>query len=81
MNHDRLHARRPTHDLDRWSVGTVEAIERRDGHCVVTVAADAGSTVELTVTLAVRDLFLDRLELPEDESAIGERVWYRTRGG
>ena len=31
------HARRPTHDIERWSVGTIEHIRERDGHCVFDV--------------------------------------------
>lgn len=81
VKHDRLHARKPTHDADRWSTGTVAAIKRRDGHCIVTVGTDDGDTVELVVTLAVRDLFLRRLPISEDASPIGERVWYRKHGG
>jgi hypothetical protein len=80
MNHDRIHAREPTHHVDRWSAGTIASITERDGHCVVTVEPSGGPPVELTVTLAVRDLFLDRLDL-DGESPVGERVWYRKRGG
>jgi hypothetical protein len=79
--HDRLHAREPTHDIDRWSTGTVDAIAQQDGHCVVTVRTGEGDTVDLVVTLAVRDLFLRRLPIPEDGSPVGERVWYRSHGG
>jgi hypothetical protein len=81
MHHDRIHAREPAHHRDRWSVGTIERIDERDGHCVVTVRADAGATVELVVTFAVRDLFVGRLDLDPGESPVGERVWYRKRGG
>ena len=82
MNHDRLHARKPTHDIERWSSGAVESVGERDGHCVVTVRADdGGDTVELTVTFAVRDLFINRLDIEEGDSPVGERVWYRVRGG
>ncbi|MEF8789176.1 MAG: hypothetical protein V5A61_03545 [Haloarculaceae archaeon] len=81
MDHDRIHARKPTHDLDRWSVGTVERVGERDGHCVVTVRTEDGESVDLTVTLAVRDLFLRRLDIEPEESPVGERVWYRKRGG
>ena len=81
MNHDRIHAREPTHHVDRWSVGTIESVGERDGHCVVTVRSDEGETVELVVTLAVRDLFVGRLAIDEDESPVGERVWSRARGG
>ncbi|WP_267161019.1 DUF7861 family protein [Halovenus salina] len=80
MDHDRIHAQKPTHDIERWSVGTIAAIDQRDGHCVVTVAAD-DETVELTVTLAVRDLFLSRLDIEDGGSPVGERVWFRVRGG
>ncbi|SNR68583.1 hypothetical protein SAMN06264855_1379 [Halorubrum vacuolatum] len=51
----------------------------RDGHCVVTVRPPDGEPVELVVTFAVRDLFLDRLET-DGGSPIGEQVWYRKRG-
>jgi hypothetical protein len=81
MGHDRIHAREPAHHRDRWSVGTVDAIGERDGHCVVTVIAEDGETVELVVTLAVRDLFVGRLDIDERASPVGERVWYRKHGG
>lgn len=81
MTHDRIHAREPSHHSARWTVGTVERIRQQDGHCVVTVENDRGESVDLTITLAVRDLFVDRLDLADDESPVGERVWYREHGG
>ncbi len=81
MDHDRLHARKPTHDIGRWSSGVVESIGERDGHCVVTVRPDDGGSVDLLVTFAVRDLFVSRLDIEEGASPVGERVWYRVRGG
>jgi len=81
MPHDRLHAQKPTHDLERWSTGTVDAVERRDGHCVVTVIDEDNEPVELVITLAIRDLFLSRLDINDGESPEGERIWYRKHGG
>ena len=92
MNHDRVHAREPSHHVDRWSVGVIEAMAERDGHAVVTVRpaagdegrsgeAEAGDRVDLVITLAVRDLFVGRLDVDDSESPVGERVWYRKRGG
>jgi hypothetical protein len=78
--HDRIHAREPSHHVDRWTVGTITDIAERDGHCVVTVTDPDGERVELTVTLAVRDLFVGRLDLAEGESPVGERVWFREHG-
>jgi hypothetical protein len=80
MDHDRIHAREPSHHVDRWSTGSIESVDQRDGHCVVAVSDD-GEAVELTVTLAVRDLFLGRLDIDDGESPVGEQVWYRKRGG
>ncbi|WP_246989197.1 DUF7861 family protein [Halorientalis marina] len=80
-NHDRIHALEPAHHRNRWSVGTVESLEQRDGHCVVTVTDEAGEAVELVVTLAVRDLFVGRLDIGQGDSPVGERVWYRRHGG
>lgn len=81
MSHDRIHARKPTHDIDRWSVGTIESVTERDGHCVVTVTGEDGETAELVVTLAIRDLFVSRLDIADDASPVGEQVWYRKHGG
>ena len=94
MNHDRVHAREPSHHVDRWSVGVIESIDERDGHAVVTVRPvgsegdegsgtgdDGDAPVELVITLAVRDLFVGRLPVDEGESPVGERAWYRKRGG
>jgi len=61
--------------------GTVESVDQRDGHCIVTVRDTDGEAVELTVTLAIRDLFLSRLAIDDSESPVGERVWYRKHGG
>lgn len=80
MVHDRIHAREPPHDRARWTVGTVRELTERDGHAVVTVESPAGELVELVVTLAVRDLFVSRLDL-NDGDPVGERVWYRKKGG
>lgn len=80
MPHDRIHAREPTHDIDRWSVGTIRGIDQRDGHCVVTVEPADGESVELVVTLAIRDLFVSRLDIDSDDSPVGETVWYRRHG-
>jgi hypothetical protein len=91
MEYDRIHAQPPSHDTDRWSVGTIVAIETQDGHCIVTVKPVQGTeeNQKLTVTMAVRDLFLGRLDVDIDintinkselDHAIGERVWYRVRG-
>ncbi len=81
MSHDRIHARKPTHDIEHWSTGTIDSITQRDGHCVVTVTSERGESVELTVTLAVHDLFRGRLHIDDEESPIGERVWFREHGG
>ncbi|MFT4921588.1 MAG: hypothetical protein ACI8XM_000791, partial [Haloarculaceae archaeon] len=42
MTHDRIHAREPAHHRDRWSVGIIESLAERDGHCVVTVSPEDG---------------------------------------
>jgi hypothetical protein len=82
MNHDRIHAREPQQDPQRWSSGVIDSLREADGHCVVTVEPDDGSeTLELTVTFAVRDLFVSRLPIDEEDSPVGERIWYRKRGG
>ena len=81
MNHDRLHARKPTHDIERWSTGTIHSVDQQDVHCVVAVVDEDNEPVELMVTLAIRDLFLSRLDTNDGESPVGERVWYRKHGG
>jgi hypothetical protein len=80
MNHDRIHAREPTHHKDRWSAGSIVNITEQDGHAVVTVEAETSEQIELTVTVAVRDLFVSRLDVQPDESPVDEPVWYRKKG-
>lgn len=81
MAHDRIHAREPSHHTERWTPGVIESITERDGHCVVRVAPAEGDAVELTVTVAVGELFVRRLALDAEESPVGETVWFRKRGG
>lgn len=81
MVHDRIHARKPSHDVEQWSTGTIERISDRDGNCVFEVQGREGERVELTVTVAIRELVLNRLDLEAGESPVGARVWYRKHGG
>ena len=81
MNQDRIHAQEPSHHRDRLTVGTIIEIAERDGHCVVTVEDKSGKPTELVVTMAIRDLFVSRLDIGDDEDPVGERVWFRKRGG
>jgi hypothetical protein len=80
MSHDRIHAQEPAHHRDRWSVGTIDSITSRDGHCVVTVVTGGGDQTDLVVTFAVRDLFMRRLDIDADSSPVGKQVWYRKHG-
>jgi hypothetical protein len=80
MTHDRIHAREPAHHRDRWSVGTIESVTTQDGHCHVTVRSEEQKTQTLVVTLAVRDLFVSRLDIEAGGSPVGEQVWYRKHG-
>lgn len=81
MAHDRIHARKPTHHLEEWETATIEAVSERDGHWVVTVQPDGGPTLELRTTFAIRDLVTRRLDIGPGESPVGERIWYKKRGG
>ncbi|SEP07797.1 hypothetical protein SAMN04487948_11323 [Halogranum amylolyticum] len=81
MKHDRIHAKQPTHDLDRWETGTIERIRECDGHCVVDVVDADGKSVELVVTLAIRDLFVSRLDIDETQSPVGSQIWFRRKRG
>jgi hypothetical protein len=82
MNHDRIHSREPQQDPQRWSRGVIDSLQETDGHCVVTVEPeDCSEPLELTVTFAVRDLFISRLPIEADDSPVGEWIWYRKRGG
>lgn len=81
MTHDRIHARKPTVDPERWREGLVRDIETADGHAVFTVETAANAErVELTVTTAVRDLVCSRLDLADGADPVGERVWFRQWG-
>jgi hypothetical protein len=80
--HDRLHARPPAHDSDRWTEGEVVAASHDDAGVVVTVR-DGGGQVDLRVSEAVYDLFVGRVapeHRADGEVRPGAPVWYRKRG-
>ena len=80
MSHDRIRARKPTTNVDRWTVGTVERTGNRDGNAVFEVRIDKGESVELVVTAAIGELVEKPLGLEDGESPVGARVWYRSGG-
>ena len=80
MSRDRIRARKPTTDVDRWTVGTVERTDSRDGNAVFEVRSDEGESVELVATAAIGKLVEKRLDLEVGESPVGARVWYRSGG-
>jgi hypothetical protein len=71
--HDRLRAKPPTTEPDRWRSGTVVAAGNRNGDVVVTVET-GGERVEVTVTDAVFELVSGRVEATDP---VGETVWFR----
>lgn len=79
MDQDRIHAQKPQQDPENWSTGQIESIRNEDGHCIVTANTDEG-LIELTVTTAIRDLFVSRLSIAEEESPVGKEIWFKRRG-
>ena len=84
---DRLHARAPGHDVERWTEGRVVDVEKPPGRVVVTVRPETGGdseeTVDLRVSEAVYDLFVGRVAAEhrsEGDVLPGAPVWYRKRG-
>lgn len=89
---DRVHARPPTHDVERWTEGRVIEVAKPPGRVVVTVRPETeGSTepdpepepVDLRVTEAVYDLFVGRVaeaDRADGDVCPGAPVWYRKRG-
>jgi hypothetical protein len=82
--HDRLHARPPAHDVDRWTEGRVVGVAHDDAGVAVTVRPDGGGdTVDLRVSEAVYDLFVGRVapdDRADEEVRPGAPVWFRKRG-
>jgi hypothetical protein len=84
---DRLHARPPTHDVERWTRGSVVGVEHPPGRVVVTVRPDAEGDgtepVAHRVSEAVYDLFVGRVadeDRADGDVCPGAPVWYRERG-
>lgn len=74
---DRLRAKPPTTDVDRWREGVVETVDRDEHerrYVVRVVPSGDDRPVEVTVTEALYDLFVGRLEAEDPE---GETVWFR----
>jgi hypothetical protein len=74
---DRIRAKPPATDADRWTETTVRAVrcDGDGGRYVVTV--DDGT--EVRVTEAVFELFAGRLDrsVGSPEDAVGATAWYR----
>lgn len=85
---DRIHARPPGHDVERWTEGRVIEVAKQPGRVVVTVRPEtegsgAAETVDLRVTEAVYDLFVGRVaeaDRADSDVCPGAPVWYRKRG-
>lgn len=81
--YDRLHARPPAHDPERWTAGRVLEVESEPGAVAVGVRADeTGETTVLRVSEAVYDLFVGRVDpadRAEGEVCPGAPVWFRAR--
>jgi hypothetical protein len=85
---DRLHARPPAHDVERWTEGRVVAVAKPPGRVVVTVRPETEGVaepepVDLGVSEAVYDLFVGRVAAEhraDGDVRPGAPVWYRKRG-
>lgn len=75
--YDRIRAKPPATDVDRWTEATVRAVRFDGDHGRYVVTVDDGS--EVRVKEAVFELFAGRLdravESPED--VVGATAWYR----
>jgi hypothetical protein len=74
--HDRIRAKPPATEPDRWQEAVVRSV-RFDDHehrYTVTVAVADGDTVEVTVSESLYDLFTGRLDAADP---VGETVWVR----
>lgn len=82
---DRLHARPPAHDVERWTEGNVVGVEHASGRVTVTVRpkGKGDGVVDLAVSEAVYDLFVRRVaaaDRSEGDVLPGAAVWFRKRG-
>ena len=77
---DRIRARPPPTDGDRWAEGRVTSVTHDDTHgrYVVRVETEDGEAT-VRVTPAIYDLFTGRLERPAETPAdvVGATVWVR----
>jgi len=55
VTHDRIHARKPTHDIERWSVGTISE-ETTAGAESVAAAAEERTTALTEVSTSAERL-------------------------
>lgn len=76
---DRLRARPPTTEVDRWREGVVRSVDAEGRRVTVRVAPPDDLPVAVTVTEAIFDLFCSRLpiEVASATDLVGQRVWFR----
>ena len=73
---DRVRAKPPTTEVDRWQEGVVRAV-RFDDHerrYTVVVEPSDGDRVGVTVSESIYDLFTGRID---GDEPVGETVWFR----
>lgn len=75
--HDRIRAKAPNTDTEKWKKGTVDAVDTTVSPHTVTVQSEDGDMVTLTITTAIYDLFTKRLE---SETPLDETVYYKKKG-
>ncbi|PSQ39510.1 hypothetical protein BRD13_02700 [Halobacteriales archaeon SW_5_70_135] len=77
---DRVRAKPPATEVDRWREGVVRAVrfdEHERRYTVVVEPADEGGDsgrVEVTVSESIYDLFVGRID---GDDPVGETAWVR----
>lgn len=79
MADDRIRAKEPNKRVDRWNKGQIGDVLNEHGRYKIIVETESDQH-ELSVSSAIYDLFTGRLEIEDEETPVGETVYFIKKG-
>lgn len=75
MSEDRIRAKEPKREKDRWQKGEIVDSFLENGRRKILVEARSDE-YKLDISNAIYDLFTGRLDISDDETPVGETVYF-----
>lgn len=77
MGEDRIRAKKPVQNIERWNSGEIVRISNEDGKYKINLSTESDN-IDLIVSESIYELFTRRLE---SDNPIGEDVFFIQKEG